>query len=90
MFEKLSRAAEKAASGAGSSRRDFLTWAGRAAAAVGALVALPGHAVAGGKDLCYCLYNAGEGGLLNLVSKSCKKCPPTSNGFPLVSCYCDP
>ena len=51
MFEKLSRAAEKAASGVGTSRRGFLGQLGRAAlaaaVAAGGLLASPGRVHAG-------------------------------------------
>jgi hypothetical protein len=51
MFEKIGRAAEKAASGAGTSRRGFLWQLGRAAlgaaVAAGGLLASPGRAPAG-------------------------------------------
>ena len=57
MFEKLGRAAERAASGVGTSRRVFLGQFGRAAlgaaAAVGGLLLLPGGARAGGHSDCF-------------------------------------
>jgi hypothetical protein len=57
MFEKISRAAERAASGVGTSRRGFLGQLGRgalfAAGAVGGLLLLPGGARAGGHSDCF-------------------------------------
>ena len=74
MFEKIGRAAEKVATGVGTSRRGFLGQLGRAAVvaavAAGAVLASPGRASAGGNP------------------KTCQKCCKKSPNPTLCYGYC--
>jgi hypothetical protein len=88
MFEKLNRAAEKAAGAVGTSRRGFLARVGRtavaAAAAAGGVLVAPGQADGGPKygNLYYaCTYlckNGGYGGEFSIYH--CGGCPPDPTG----------
>jgi hypothetical protein len=77
MFEKLSRAAEKAAAGVGTSRRGFLGQLGRAAlvaaAAAGGVLATAGRASAGGTRVI-CHYTDPNGNIINKSAPNCSKC----------------
>jgi hypothetical protein len=89
MFERISRAAEKAASGAGTSRRGFLGRLGQGALAAAGLVgglllpAADAHAGSGGLQACInkcCEATCGKG------SKNCS-CDPTGSAY--GACYAD-
>lgn len=79
MFDRISRAAEQIASGAGMSRRGFLGQLGQvalgAAAAVGGVLAIPRDAAAGGSRRRCCICYGG----VSCVT-SCKSCP--------AACWC--
>jgi hypothetical protein len=85
MFEKLSRAAEKAAAGVGTSRRGFLGQLGRAAlgaaAGVGGLLATAGTAAAAKNILYRCGYRCDGGG--SYWFYSCGYCPQPTRGCKL-------
>jgi hypothetical protein len=91
MFEKLSRAAENAAAGVGTSRRGFLTKLGQAAlgaaAAAGGVLATAARASAGGNQstLYACSYaRGGLGGGYGFTVTICGGCPKFLSGFSLT------
>jgi len=94
MFEKVGRAAEKAATSVGTSRRGFLGQLGRAAAvaavAAGGVLASASRASAGPKP-CKCTYEAINGGQYDVVFvNTCSECPPLKRGWIFLGCGCSP
>ena len=90
MFEKIGQAAEKAARKVGVSRRGFLGRLGKAAlasaAALGAVLLLPGHVRAG--RLCLCSYLCPDGSAKGQYKVSCKNCNATFHGCSFAGCTC--
>jgi len=90
MFEKIGQAAEKAARKVGVSRRGFLGRLGKAAlasaAALGAVLLLPGHVRAG--RVCQCYYICPNGSAKSQYKSHCGACNPTLQGCPFASCSC--